>query len=159
VWCEPVQGRKEQNEERLRQYLLTRLTDLASARFGAVVQLMVDAVEGHGDKPDLVAAIGNERVVIEIKWSHDRRCGQDLSKLARHYLVDQHRSHGLYVVGFTGRGSKPNEAALADKLSARAVELEQEHVGTRIAVVVLPFMRPPPARKRRARPARGNGGS
>ena len=135
---------KEQNERRLRQYLQMRLKDLLSHRFGSEVSLAPEVSEGYRDRPDLLLHLRAESVAIEVKWSHDGRWLTDLEKLAQNYVVEQPpRAHGIYVVGFTGRGPRNDLAAVERELCARARELELTRVGVKLGVVVVPVLRQP----------------
>jgi hypothetical protein len=156
---------REPNERRLLEYLRTRLKDLLSARFGVSVQPIVEPTLGHGDRPDLMIEVASqnaqhaelERVVIELKWSHDSRLHTDMEKLVTNYLGDNQGSHGIYVVGYSGSPGGGVEP-LEQQLRQRASELQDQHPNKRIGVVVLPVVRPARARAKATKPApRGAG--
>lgn len=140
--------RRAPAEKRLVRYVRTRVKDLVSCRFGNTVHFPMEVTEAHDDRPDVLATVLSKApeekhatVAVEYKWSHDKRVIKDLTKLAKRYVVDQHRGHGIYVVGYSGR-VRVDRAALARELNERAQRLEEE-LGVRLHVQVLPFLRPP----------------
>jgi hypothetical protein len=156
---------REPNERRLLEYLRTRLKDLLSARSSVLVQPIVEPTLGHGDRPDLMIEVASqnaqhaelERVVIELKWSHDSRLHTDMEKLVTNYLGDNQGGHGIYVVGYSGSPAGGVEP-LEQQLRQQASELQDEHPSKRVGVVVLPVVRPAPARAKARKPApRGAG--
>jgi hypothetical protein len=138
-----TKGRKNQNEPRLQEFLQLRLNDYFAAQ--GRVRLTRAPVEGHGDEPDYVAALlqsdDDRSVAIEAKWSHDRRWLEGLDTLAEHYMRDQHREHGIYVVGFTGEPPNKSEQRVRARLEAKVGEIRKANPSYRIELVVLPIVR------------------
>lgn len=140
------------HERSLQAYLHLRIREILaySAQHRAdVMHREVQEAAGN-DRPDFVL-VSVKTVVdpsntfelpIEVKWSHHKDCVASLTEqLGRRYVVEKKRTHGLYVVGFTGHGTKhSNAAALAAALDARRTSFEAEH-GVRIATVLIPCVR------------------
>lgn len=145
-----ILGEDNRRDERaLQEYLHARLKSGLGKRY----LLSREPVEAYGDRPDFVL-IAHEAVPqvipIELKWSYHRACKTALgTQLVRQYLIDQHRTHGLYVVGFVGEtpGSKKKTSAqdqirtLSETLETKRRMLVDQHPELRIEVVVLPIVR------------------
>jgi hypothetical protein len=164
VWREPKKGgRLERNEDRLRNYLRLQLEKMLKLQ-GVSLDVVEEKMEGYGDRPDLIATLaerppGSEHrdagVAIEIKWSHDDRVVDDIEKLAINYVVEQHRAHGIYVLGFTGRVRNTDRTALEGKLRESIRLLESKQVGIKFGLVVLPVARPVARKRSRSRKRSG----
>lgn len=99
------------NEGKLQAYISRRLDDLFPRYWGSVELRPLNMREPQGQfrrRCDIlvVAALGGPTpatVAVEIKWSHDRRCGTSLTEqLVNKYLLQEGRSHGVYLVGWSG---------------------------------------------------------
>lgn len=160
VWREPKKGgRLERNEDRLRNYLRLQLEKMLKLQ-GVSLDVVEEKMEGYGDRPDLIATLaerppGSERrdagVAIEIKWSHDDRVVDGIEKLAINYVVEQHRAHGIYVLGFTGRVRNTDRTVLEGKLRESMRLLESKQVGIKLGLIVLPVARPVAQKRPRKR--------
>lgn len=98
------------NEAKLQAYIRRRLEDLLP-RYNDSVTLkplvIREAQEKFRRRCDILVvaplAAGLATVAVEIKWSHDRRCERALTdQLVQHYLLQHGRTHGVYLVGWSG---------------------------------------------------------
>jgi hypothetical protein len=113
--------------------------------------------ESRGNRPDFVViAPGTNdgsrvfEVPVEVKWSHDPRCASDLvGALGRRYLADQRRTHGLYVVGFTGLERNTRMDELRTALGRERDQFHEERPDIRIEIVLLDLRRGSPTRTAR----------
>jgi hypothetical protein len=164
VWREPKKGgRPERNEDRLRNYLRLQLEKVLKQQ-GVSLDVVEEKMEGYRDRPDLIVTLEerfpesehrNAGVAIEIKWSHDNRVVDDIEKLAINYVVEQHRAHGIYVLGFTGRVRNIDRTELERKLRDSMRLLEAKQAGIKLGLIVLAVARPaakkPRGKKQRAK--------
>ncbi|MEQ9079991.1 MAG: hypothetical protein RLP09_39380 [Sandaracinaceae bacterium] len=135
------------HERVLQEYLLMRLRDLMSVPMEGRLTIKREPEEAFGDEPDLVlfALEGEAReLVVEVKWSHNDKVIPSLTEqLGQRYLLDQGRTHGIYVVGFTGQGyaERKDSARLKAALKRRRDAFLSEHPELRVDFVVLPLSR------------------
>lgn len=131
-------------ERALQEYLHARL----KMAIGDRVVLSREPKGRHGDEPDFVASWTRDGEVvsipIEVKWSKNCEWRRALwSQLVARYLLGHDRTHGFYVVGFTGqRGSARTSAReLSEALEAERERIVEEHPEIRIEAIVLPIVR------------------
>lgn len=135
------------HERVLQEYLMVRLRDLMSVPMEGRLIIKREPEEAFGDEPDLVlcALKGEARqLVVEVKWSHNDKVIPSLTEqLGQRYLLDQGRTHGIYVVGFTGQGyaERKGSARLKAALKRRRDAFLSEHPELRVDFVVLPLSR------------------
>lgn len=146
---EPPQPR---HERALQQYVLCRLQD----RLPDVVLHRETEVK-KGRKTDLLvlsraANGGFAEVVIETKWSNHRELAKSLEEqLGLKYLVEEGKTHGVYLVGWWGRLSwrgvpdsrrpENDPRSIRRSLELRAERFMMKHPGYRIRVIVLDLSR------------------
>ncbi len=122
---------KNPHEEVLQSYVHMRLEDLVSARAQRPV-IVREPMEGREVPDFLVAGLGQEpqalTVPIEIKWSHNKDVVTSVrGQLGERYLLRSGRSHGVYLVGLSGRGSNAGIDRLREKLEHEVNELRAAH--------------------------------
>jgi hypothetical protein len=138
------------HEKALQEYLHARL----KSAFGKRYTLSREPIEAYGDEPDFVLGCtieGESRSVpIEVKWSTHSAWKTALeNQLVRQYLTDQHRTHGIYVVGFagakraTGKKTSAQEqvGGCRESLEAERDRILDLHPELRVEVIVLPVVR------------------
>lgn len=116
-----AKARKRLDEDALQAYVRRRLDDLLPACIpGVEIEIIREPQVKYQRRFDLqVTAPTLERglatVVIEIKWSDNKETGSSLvEQLARKYLRDHGKSHGIYLIGWTGE-SKPARGTSKDR--------------------------------------------
>jgi hypothetical protein len=137
-------------ERVLQEYLHARLKSALGRRYGWIRE----PIEAYGDEPDFVLSyqLANEHVSIpiEVKWSTHSAWKKALAdQLVRQYLVDQHRTQGIYVLGFVGtEGAVKRKTSAQDqvrrireKLEAERDRILEKHPELRLEVIVLPIVR------------------
>lgn len=135
------------HERVLQEYLLMRLDDLLSVPMEGRLTIPREPEEAFGDEPDLLLLAldgGARELVVEVKWSHNDEVVQSLTEqLGQRYLLEQGRTHGIYVVGFTGRGYAVRKVAtqLEAALTEARDAFQAEHPELRIDVVLLRLAR------------------
>ena len=138
------------HEKALQEYLHARLKSALGKRYA----LSREPIEAHGDEPDFVLGCtieGESRSIpVEVKWSTHRAWKTALeNQLVRQYLTDQHRTHGIYVVGFAGaKRSTGKKTSAQEQVRGCRESLEAErdrilalHPELRVEVIVLPVVR------------------
>ncbi len=102
-----------QREGAIQAYVFRRLADRLPARVlgsdATVIELSRERQGRFLQRKDLLIeanCIDRSRasVVVEIKWSENRDMSTSLGKqLGDKYLVGEHRTHGIYLVAWTGK--------------------------------------------------------
>ncbi len=146
---EPKGGLRDwPNERSLQAYVLLRIREiLATSRDheNDVIHREVQEQAGNDRLDFAVIPVGNHASVgssfelpVEVKWSHNSKCVESLSdQLGRRYVLEKGRTHGLYVVGFSGG----DLASLRERLEKARAEFEHAH-RVKLGVVILPFAPP-----------------
>jgi hypothetical protein len=145
-------NRKWPHERSLQAYVHLRIREilaLSEQHRADIIHREVHEAAG-ADRPDFVLvrvqAVTDPSVSlelpIEVKWSHNsKECVSALTEqLGRRYVVEKNRTHGLYVVGFTGGGKSKmhrDPGLLAAALDADRASFEAEH-GVRLGAVMIP---------------------
>ena len=137
-------------ETALQAYVACRLRDLLPDRIlerePEVQFRRRPDIQVHGQTHDG----GRIAVVIEAKWSDHQDLSTALAdQLGRKYLLEGNQTHGIYLVGWTGRPVRwkrdaehapQNRASLQDlenSLAAQAADVQCKHPNIRIQPVVL----------------------
>lgn len=103
--------REHLNEDALQAYVKRRLSDLLPGRVldsGAKVEFLREDQIRYRRRLDLRVLApcldGTQScVIIEIKWSDNRKIGDSLvDQLGKQYVLGEHRTHGVYLVGWSG---------------------------------------------------------
>lgn len=124
-------------EEHLQQFVLRELKTVGERSLPGL-SVHREPSENATNEPDFIARVTGHEVPIEVKWSHnsDLRGGL-IDQLARRYLREapgtNRRTHGLYLVGWSGDPSDP------EKLQQRLEDWAQEAQDTH-HVTVLPLV-------------------
>jgi hypothetical protein len=130
------------HEKQLQAYVKTRLEDLKSRLMPNQIGVGIfrEPKEGR-EEPDFVAfgaGFGSLCIPIEVKWSHNASCVADLkAQLGERYLLRSHRTHGAYLVGFSGLRRNTDRVELEHRLRAEAADFSQQHPHLKIDVRVL----------------------
>jgi hypothetical protein len=153
------------NEGKLQAYIRRRLEDLFPRYCDSISfePLYVrEPQEQYRHRTDLLVLAPlptgkTGAVAIEIKWSHDHRCGRSLmDQLVKKYLAAERRSYGVYLVGWSGTPGRARWEELK-RVHARQSRLaSSRHAGMRVASAHLtcPWGEEAPDDSRAARRAR-----
>ena len=139
---------REPRHEKYVQALIRKELEAALARLGlpraVLPQVWREPVEGQRDEPDFVVSVGPIQVPIEIKWSKNSEIIEGLSdQLARRYLKEKGRAHGVYFVAWCGWSTRVNETLgeLRKRLLDEAERLRADD-GVTLHVVVADLRHP-----------------
>lgn len=149
------QGKRQpQNESAVQAYVHCRLSDMLPGRVlddGTKVSIHREPQGRLRQRTDveIVAPLvsgGLGVLVIEVKWSHNRDVSSSLmEQLGTEYLLKSKRTHGIYLVGWSGelkwdrsrpRGAVMTAAKLREMLSSQAKTFCREHPSTVIRPIV-----------------------
>ena len=150
-------GPQPQHESALQSYVHCRLSDLLPRRIldeGTKVSMHREP-QGHFRKRtdiEIVAPLvhgGLGTLVIEVKWSHNNDIAiSQIDQLGTDYLLKAGKTHGIYLVGWTGRlGRWPKTSgprlktpvtapSLCAALAAQASAFCQNHPGIHVRPLV-----------------------
>jgi hypothetical protein len=141
---------RPRHEKALQEYLHARLRSALGKRY----VLSRERIEAYGDEPDFVVSctieIESHSIPIEVKWStHTAWKTAFENQLVRQYLIDQHRTQGIYVVGFVGAegavkrktSAQEQVRSIREKLEAERDRILEKHPELRLEVIVLPIVR------------------
>lgn len=139
--------RKHLEDDALKAYLRRRFRDLLpQVTDGVEIDITAQDEISHRWRLDLrMTAPGLSKVVIEIKWSTNTQTKTGLiDQLAKRYSLEEERTHGIYVVGWPGKWSRPRGAKVSDTIEGLRQYLKHqrdefygEKEGLRIEPVVL----------------------
>lgn len=130
------------------QYMLKQIAGKVDVALGREEQV---SYRRRYDLRVVAPCLGNQKhasVIVEVKWSANPEVKEGLvEQLGQKYLLDEGNSHGVYVVGWSGRwkpGKRQKAAtelmALKSYLSAQAADFCSPNgrgCGTRVVPVVL----------------------
>ena len=139
---------REPRHEKYVQALIRKELEASLARLGlpraVLPQVWREPVEGQRDEPDFVVSVGPIHVPIEIKWSKNSEIIEGLSdQLARRYLKEKGRAHGVYFVAWCGWSTRVSET-LGELRTRLLAEAERLHAldGVTLHVVVADLRHP-----------------
>jgi hypothetical protein len=143
-------GDKHVRESKLQVFIKEKLVaSLRNVSPPVEVKLIREPNESVGEPDFLVIAKvsrGFLAVPIEVKWSDNDPVGGLEEQLGTRYLGNARRTHGVFVVGWTGKPQKPHL-----KQTLCEARLRQANQGRTIHVVCKELRKPTPRPKPRAR--------
>ncbi|HZZ80877.1 MAG TPA: hypothetical protein VFE62_20410 [Gemmataceae bacterium] len=154
----PGEAITKRHEGALQAFIVCRLTDLLpqiTGELGTQVLFHRECQESFRQRTDILVSVptvdgGKAMLVIEAKWSDNQDRKHNVStglrlQLANRYLIPEKRTHGIFLVGWSGRvgtwardaGEKP---ATADALRRYLERQARKCAKKPSALIIRPFI-------------------